>query len=1153
MSSRWSEASAFRADPAAVPPARPSRRQAVALIAVLLMVAGAVAAVSYAVRPDRARSFDLLRGQVFLADQIAPVAVDLATGKPTLRLVGAEKQVGAANASALSVVPVQGGTVLLDRSTGEFNIVDATGFVIKHDGGGVPLPARTDRTTSIGISADQPGSAQSSLTYLARVGALSTDVYLVDQSVVQTAVRSATVKPRASAELPAPAETAAGGAVGANGDLWLLAGTGPSRQVHEYTLPADSEAGAQLRDVKHGSVESVAALASGVVSGSSGQAGAGATSVGVAQPGSITVYPPGAAARRQTYAVGALGAVDSVLPASNGQSRMSWLMHSDRGWWVVSVRADGSDLRGPSLVSQVPAAAHLAPPAASDDLLYTIDQSGGGLYRIGVDGAAGPVQGAARYPLARRNGRVVESNNFADAYVVARGPRVIVDSPAHVDAVVLFTDGSRKPYVIQKSSAVDVSAAGGAEALTRSEVPADGMKGTVPKTGGTKPKQVRVQPINNRIDCKTVNQKPHIPLITQSTPGSRSVALAWSYPLLYQSDCAPTTYVVNVTALSPDAPDPGGEVTVQGQDSTNLSGLYPSTRYSITVTAVLNKQATSSKSRQVVTSKEGPAAPTALRVTADASGDWQLRWTGCGSVQRGCVPVGSWKIVPSFCDGLGLSGAPATLSAPADSTAKSQPPAVYAGSDALLGRGLRFQVQGTGLDGEAGTPSAASGCVYSHSPPQAAALQLAASQPSNVTFGGTTTTTATLALGDDPVRAVGGVGASVTFTLTGDGVSQTRGPFQFTGQSTIAANFGDVRAGARYTASATVSSNHGGGTVTVRANEVTTRADWPASLALTPTCEPGAALTCELSVAVTGVSSADAHDEQFDVAGTLQCGSVGRDFQRTGLTLPATIDIGALSQLDQFFGACTLSGSVGETAGTASPQVFGGVVKTLTAPLDLGPPSVLSAASGDFAVQWDSGGGTNAQVTYTGSNPLFAVLTTNYTGSIVAPNGESDCGNGVSSSGATLHLYVSQACVDSLGGLSGQWTVRWSYHDATTQDEHDFSSSLDNPPPGYQPCDPTGFVAEWQTPASDGVQVSYTGDVGQLGGCSHFDYQVFSDQDNNTPCAEVDDVDPRQPVVVQCSSPAPADGWTVHITWHNDDTGNDDQIPSDIPLGPPPQ
>src|SRR5436190_20795754 len=108
--------SAFRADPDATPAARPSRRQTVALLAAVALVAGAVAAASYLIRPEKARAFDLFHGSIFLSDQNSPVAVDLATGKPTLRLSGAAQQVGVSGAQTLGVVPLTDHTLLVNQS-----------------------------------------------------------------------------------------------------------------------------------------------------------------------------------------------------------------------------------------------------------------------------------------------------------------------------------------------------------------------------------------------------------------------------------------------------------------------------------------------------------------------------------------------------------------------------------------------------------------------------------------------------------------------------------------------------------------------------------------------------------------------------------------------------------------------------------------------------------------------------------------------------------------------------------------------------------------------------------------------------------------------------------------------------------------------------
>ena len=77
-------------------------------------------------------------------------------------------------------------------------------------------------------------------------------------------------------------------------------------------------------------------------------------------------------------------------------------------------------------------------------------------------------------------------------------------------------------------------------------------------------------------------------------------------------------------------------------------------------TAIIHGQGTASAWTPVKTAEEGPAAPTGVTVLADSSGNWVLHWTGCGGVDSGCVPVESWTVTPSFCDGRGLSAPPAT-------------------------------------------------------------------------------------------------------------------------------------------------------------------------------------------------------------------------------------------------------------------------------------------------------------------------------------------------------------------------------------------------------------------------------------------------------------------------------------------------------------
>ena len=77
MVGRRRDLAAFRPDPSATRSLAPSRRQATAMVAGLVLVAGTVAIASFTVKPSKARAFDLFYGSVFINDERAPVAVDL--------------------------------------------------------------------------------------------------------------------------------------------------------------------------------------------------------------------------------------------------------------------------------------------------------------------------------------------------------------------------------------------------------------------------------------------------------------------------------------------------------------------------------------------------------------------------------------------------------------------------------------------------------------------------------------------------------------------------------------------------------------------------------------------------------------------------------------------------------------------------------------------------------------------------------------------------------------------------------------------------------------------------------------------------------------------------------------------------------------------
>ncbi len=1126
---RWSDTATFRADPAAAQVSRPSRRQTVALLVVLTLIAGAVVAASYLVRPEKARAFDLVHGSVFLEDTYAPVGIDLATGKPTLRLVDAAKQVGATRNNQLSVVPLQDATLLLNNGTdnansGEFNEVDDTGFVTKPDGSGVPLSKRSDHPESIGF-ADTGSKQAAGSAYIERSGPSGTDVFLVTQSTVQSAAGTGSnPKPRASVSFDDVGLTRTGAGASANGDLWLLAGSGNRPVLEQLSVPANSNPGVRLTIKTHGTVDATAGI--GVASAVDSDT---ADVVGVAQPGSITLYLPGGKTKKVQTA--SADGVRTILPATNQDDRLAYLERDARGWRAVSVRSDGSDQRTAELTG-IPAEDDLAQPAHSGDALYTVDKTNGQVYAIALENDSARRTVVAPYP--KQTG---EAASLGDAYLVGRGPRVIVNSPGHTEALVVFTDDSRAPLVVRKSQAVTINAGATATTYTQDKVDQTNQRPT--KSGGTA--APRSQPISTRVDCATVNQKPHIPTITSATPSARSVALAWTYPLLDQQDCAPSTYVVNVKLLSNDAPKPEGSVRIQGQQSVNLAGLYPSTRYQITVAAYLNKLSTTSTPVTFTTGPEGPAAPTGVRVSADSSGNWTVSWQGCGAVAQGCVPAASWRVIPSLCDGVGLSGTPAVLNAPADPTTKAQAPAVYKGGDNLLGRGLSFQIQGTGEQGQAGSLSAKSACVYSWTTPNAGATTLHASSPANTNLGGTSSTNVTLNLGANPTRNVGGYGAKIALTLSGDGTTQTKS-FTFNGnQSVIGATFGGVHSGALYTASATITPAHGGGMGTVSPVTVQTRANWPAT-SLSANCDSSGLLTCTLSVDIHGISSADARGEKFTFEGDLTCGSAGKHFTESGIDPAARIVVGDVSQADGFYGnSCKVTGTLRETS-NASPLVFGGTTTPVQGTgVSLPGPTTLNASAGDFTAGWD---GNNVVVKYTGSGNLDA-LTTGWSETVVAPGGAS-CGS--ASSQPTASVAVDPACVQAHGG-DKPWQLTISYANKIGGGSNGpFTLTLATGPPNYVPpvCTPN-LSAAWGPTQADGVMVSNTG---KIDNCTNWSYSLV-DSSGNTVCSDATATGAPPVTIHYTSCGTPPDGsWQVKVTYQ--DVNSQTQTAAlNIPGNPP--
>jgi hypothetical protein len=1127
-------AAAFRPSAPTAAGRAPTRAQAVALLCGLVLVAAGITAVSYLVKPSKARAFQLFYGSVYVDDNTSPVAIDLASGKPTVRLTNAYTAVSAKSGQDTDVYPLgDHNTLLLDPNTGEFNMVDSTGFVVKASNGGVPLPAAPTATTSTAVPA---GSSAYILRTTTGSSTPTTSAYLVGAATVSAAVGSDTrVKPRASVTLGQELAADPVPAASANGHLWMLTTSGGTNTstITELSVPAGSPAGALFSRTSRGTVSGPAAVA--VASRNPGGSGGDVPAVADSTEIDLFRYPDtDTPTVRVPVSIGS--AVDTILPASNANGALVFLYHSSAGWTRVAVPAAAGRSAQVSALTSIPADARLVVPAQSDGITYTMDTSNGGTFwQIDARGDAQRVRHTGRYPL-----EATERPELGQAEVVAQGSRVIFNSRGNLQAVVVFSDGSHDPRVINKHSAVQVDPSG-ATALADAHA-------TRHEHGKTKTKTIKrpVQAINDKVNCNVAKQVPRIPTLVAGDRAARSITVTWLYTRLDPSDCYPSTFVVNIKSLSSGAPSPpSGSVTVQGQNGVTLTGLFPATEYELTVTAYINGIGSTSAPVRVTTGPEGPAAPTGVTASTDSSGNWTVSWKSCGGVKQGCVPSTTWYVIPSFCDGRGLSTVPEKIAVTGDPTLSSFSH-VFTGNDSLLGRALCFQVQGISPQGVVGDTSARSAPAFSWTDPDAGALTLTASQPGNVAFGETTSTTVDLDLGADPVRDVGGVGATITLRLSGPDGVKTKTIVWDGRDQRVSTVFNDIRAGAQYSATASVAPpNHAGNAVSKGPVPVTTRAQWPAITAQASCPGGGGAVTvnCTLVVQLSGPDSASANGERFNVVNSdLRCQNRVLGLSASGID-PAHDPITQSIDLLQFNGTCTVEIYLVEAGATGnSPQVFGGTTSPLVSrSVDLGQPTTLGPDD-TFAANWTTDPTGYARVKYTGpkTDDQVGQISDGWSEQLLAPD-NTVCGtdNEQPTSNGIL-VPVSNDCVNRYGDLGAGWSVTVSYVDRGTSNQHNRSAALSGAPPGYVPCNVAGsFSANWVSSSdftSPEVLVQYAGDPGDnLDGCSSWSYQLQHVQNCSAPAGgrpTAGDIT----LTATCGDDPNLPGWTVTVSW-NDPAG----------------
>ncbi len=294
-----------------------------------------------------------------------------------------------------------------------------------------------------------------------------------------------------------------------------------------------------------------------------------------------------------------------------------------------------------------------------------------------------PVPGAVSYPAAG----ATEKASFQGAEVLVDGPRVIFNNPDSLLAVVIFTDHSHAPVIVNKSTAVIVSAAGPGDANVKAEKKHTSQPTNPPgphsKTPSTTPttlpqpvqpvQQIQpVQPVTEQADCATTAEKPYEPQISSITPSDESALVAWTYHLLTEQDCLPSTWSVTLTALG-GAPQPAHPVeVVNGQQQLLFAGLIPGTSYEAVVTAYIGKRSTSSAPVRFLTTAVGPGAPASVTAVANGAGGWLVSWTPCSGPS--CeVPASSWTVTGSSC-GTAFVGIPPRLEVPGSRTSVTDQP-----------------------------------------------------------------------------------------------------------------------------------------------------------------------------------------------------------------------------------------------------------------------------------------------------------------------------------------------------------------------------------------------------------------------------------------------------------------------------------------------
>ena len=87
-------------------------------------------------------------------------------------------------------------------------------------------------------------------------------------------------------------------------------------------------------------------------------------------------------------------------------------------------------------------------------------------------------------------------------------------------------------------------------------------------------------------------------ITTPLVASTHTVTLSWSYQLLSNQDCEPTTYTVAASVVGDGQGPAQPEYAVQGQLTFTYPGLHPNVTYQFVVTAFIGHDQTASVARR---------------------------------------------------------------------------------------------------------------------------------------------------------------------------------------------------------------------------------------------------------------------------------------------------------------------------------------------------------------------------------------------------------------------------------------------------------------------------------------------------------------------------------------------------------------------------